>query len=36
MERNQLQRKAKAMIEQLQKMGYSPEAIQKFVDEKSD
>ena len=36
MERNMLQRKAKAMVEQLQKMGYSPEAIQKYVDENSE
>ena len=31
-----LQRKAKAMVEQLQKMGYSPEVIQNYLDENAD
>jgi hypothetical protein len=36
MERNMLQRKAKAMVEQLVKMGYNPEVIQKFLDENAE
>lgn len=36
MERNMLQRKAKAMVEQLKKMGYSPEVIQNYLDENSE
>lgn len=36
MERNELTRKAKAMFEQLTKMGYAPDVIQTYLDENAD
>lgn len=36
MERNELTRKAKAMVEQLTKMGYPAEVIQNYLDENAD
>lgn len=36
MERNALTRKAKAMFEQLTKMGYKPEVIQNYLDENAN